>query len=452
MIFIEPYFPFVLNSIFATLIVVYCLIRKNWLVGTFLLSTFYFAYTVFPQIFLSSDARYHWIQNLQPVGIQITAVVFLLIMLLALVASSSFSEIIKIFARLPILANFALIILCVSILFHFFLDTQAGMGGFAAFKGEVSTIAMFVIALGLTLATSNQWKYVNTNFSTLLFIVLISLAICAAVAFWEVSSRNAWVANNFRNNLIEYRASSVFRNPNVYGVWVAAIAMVPAFASIIRVRYIAHPIFALSAVSLFLSGSRSSLILTLIFLVLPILLAAFSRLPTRRGIEALVIFLIYFFSITLMSFISFYLFPDKVDSKLAGFGALALRWLSLPGDLINFLLGTTNNESIKTSIEGRFFIGDTADNGILVMVNNGWLGKLSAASIVIFFGSLLWAGIKRLRFSPNLCGVYALTALSYCILIGLTMQAYQLFPIWLFVSQMLSLFLMWYLNFDDPIN
>lgn len=329
-----------------------------------------------------------------------------------------------------------------------------------AVKGMVSALGMTVVALALTVLTRNDHtrndrRPVQYNWQGVYWVLFGALALCTTIAFWEIASQDAWVANRFRDNLAEFRASSTFQNPNFFGVWVAAIALASSYAVVLKVRYLVHPILVLSAVAIFLSGSRSALMLTLICLALPIALATYFRLSARMSIVSLAAFLLYLFVVIAIAFIGGgpFIDPGALTSNFSGFYALALRFISIPGDLVNYMLGngtldTGTAQYIETSIEGRFF-GDAVDNGFLALASDGGVGYVSAVCWALFWGSLMWVGIKRLALSPSQNGIYAVTALAYCVLVGLTMQAYQAFPIWVFVALLLSLFLMWCLSDDE---
>lgn len=448
MIVVASYFPLVFNFVLFALVFAYCIKSGNWLIGTFVVATFFFAYTTFPALLQLQDEMHHWIHHLQPVGLHLVVALFFLGVLLAAVASEPISETYSFLGRLPKLSVFALVIFSVSIPFVYWQDVESEARSVGlAFKGMVSSLGMTVVALALTVLIRNNLRSGQYYWPNMYWILFYALSLCTMVAFWEIASQHAWVVNRFRDNLDEFRASSMFRNPNLFGVWAAAMAFAASFAAFHKVRYLVHPILALSAVAIFLSGSRTALILALICLALPIALAIFFRLSVKASLGSLVAFSLYFCAALAIPFVGIFIYPDAVTSSFSGFYALALRYISIPVDLIYWIQGTGAPEHIEISVSGRFFLGGTVDNGFLSLLGDGWwMNYFGAGSWALFWISIAWAGLRRLVLSPSHNGIYAVTALAYCILIGFTMRAYQIFPAWAFVALMLSLFLLWYLN------
>lgn len=445
-VLLAPCFPVIVNLVLGAFVTAVCLNRGNWLLGTFSFATLFFAYTTMPLIILSVDAKHYWFQHPPPVGLSLVATAFFLGTVLAAAASAPISATRSIFSRLPRLPVFALGLFSASIPLAYGQHVVASEGWAAslAVKGMVSALGMTVVALALTVLTKNDRRLVQSNGRGVYWILFGALVLCTTIAFFEVVSQDAWVANRYRDSLVEFRSSATFHNPNFLGVWAAAMALATAYAAVLKVRYLVHPMLALSAVAIFLSGSRTALLLTLVCLALPTALVTYFRLSARTSIVSLAAFLFYLFAMIAIAFVWPSIDSGALASNFSGFYALAVRFMSLPGDLVNFMLGTST-EDIKMSISGRF-VGDAIDNGFLAIASDGGVGYLSAVCWALFWVSLMWAGLRRLALSPSLNGIYAVTALTFCVLVGLTMQAYQAFPIWEFVALLLSLFLFWLLG------
>lgn len=444
-VLLAPYFPVVVNLVMGAFVTAVCLNRGNWLLGTFSFSIFFFAYTTIPLIILSADAKHYWFQHPPPVGLSLVATAFFGTVLAA-TASAQISATRSIFSRLPRLPVFALGLFSVSILLAYGQHVVAS-GGWAAtlvVKGMISALGMTVVALALTVLTRNDRRFVQSNGRGVYCILFSALVLCTTIAFFEVVTQDAWVMNRNRDSLVEFRSSATFHNPNFFGVWAAAMALATAYAAVLKVRYLVHPMLALSAVAIFLSGSRTALLLTLICLALPTALVTYFRLSARTSIVSLAAFLFYLFAVIAIAFVWPSIDSGALASNFSGFYALAVRFISLPGDLVNFMIGTAT-EPIEMSIRGRF-VGDAVDNGFLAMRSDSGVGNISAVCWALFWVSLMWAGLRRLALSPSLNGIYAVTALTFCVLVGLTMQAYQAFPVWAFVALQLNLFWLWLLG------
>lgn len=457
---LAPYFPAVANFVLGVCVTATCVKRGNWLLGTFIFATFFFAYTILPLLLLP-DAKHYWYQNYRPAGLSTVATAFFFGVLLAATTSAPISATRSLLIRLPKAPFFALglFAVCIPLAYWQQVVGSAGWGMSLAVKGMISALGMSVVALALTVLARNDRRRLQDNWQGVYGILFGTLALCTTIAFLEIALQDAWVANRFRDNLAEFRASSTFQNPNFFGVWVASIVVASSSAAVFKVRYLVHPILALSAVAIFLSGSRSALMLTLVCLTLPIALALYFKVSTRVGVVSLAGFLSYLAVIVAIAFIGGgpFMYPDASTSDFSGFYALALRFISLPIDIVGYIFGTGATH-VEMSIRGRFTgggvvdaggAGGAVDNGYLALASDGGVGFFSAVCWALFLGSLMWAGLKRLALSPSQNGIYAVTALAYCILLGFTMQAYQAFPIWAFVALLLSLFYLWLISEDE---
>lgn len=126
---LAPYFPVVANLVLGVFVTATCLKRGNWLLGTFIFATFFFAYTILPLVIQSSDAKHYWFQYPRPVGLSIVATAFFSGIVLAATASAPISATRSFLIRLPKPPFFALGLFAVSIPLAYWQHVVESEGG-----------------------------------------------------------------------------------------------------------------------------------------------------------------------------------------------------------------------------------------------------------------------------------------------------------------------------------
>ena len=126
---LAPYFPVIANLVFGVFVTATCLKRGNWLLGTCIFATFFFAYTILPLVSQSTEARHYWFQYPRPVGLSIVATAFFSGMLLAAIASAPIGTTRAFLIRLPKLPFLALGFFAVSIPLAYWQHVVDSAGG-----------------------------------------------------------------------------------------------------------------------------------------------------------------------------------------------------------------------------------------------------------------------------------------------------------------------------------
>lgn len=441
-VMLAPFFPLALNMLMGLTVTLACIIRGNWSLGVFVYLTFFFAYSTIPLITNPEDSRYFWFQNNRPNGLSLAASLFFLTVIVAAITQlfRGGTRLSSISIWYPEGATIPLFALCIPL--SCWRDLSGSEPHLSlATKGMVSALGMVAIAIALAILSNSQSKTLLIRQARIL--IGGTLVFCTCIAIWEVASQSAWVANTFRDNLAEFRASATFLNPNFFGAWIAAVALFYSYTLSVGTSRLDRLILAMSAVALFLSGSRSALILTMVCLTLPLAFSAILKISGEKSYVGLSIFIVSFLMTVAAAYALGSFFQDP---SLTGFYALSVRFWALPADVLGYVFSHSSPD-IDASISGRF-TGANVDNGYIVSTQGGGrlVGIMSITAWVTFLASLTWRGLRRLASNPSLDGIYALTALAYCVLIGLVMQAYQAFPIWGFVSILLSYFFLWCWN------
>lgn len=437
----DSWFPLVC-SIGLLLAVVLLFMRRNPTLGVFLFSTYFFAYSISPLLFSSSvEVKHHWFANPSPIGPPIVGAVFFAVLLLSALIRRGM-PLLTLFRQMPWLT---LVLFGATIPIIYLSEAaDSGMYGLSlAIKGLISALGMSIVAL--TLAISEKYTQDQDGLRMPIRVLLGAQCVCIGVAVWEIASLDAWVANRVTDGLLELRASSTFYNPNVFGAWAVSMLLAGGFLAS-RWRGIANVFLLLASLALLLSGSRSMLILGLIVMFIPVILSLWTGLSMSIPSVSLGIFSLSFLALIGAAYLSPMLVPHDWHKVALVFYALADRFVMLPMDLFNFLRGE-GRANIEISVEGRFFVGGTVDNGYLAMLaDDSRVGYLSAGLFLLFLLSALWAGLRRLAVSPCWNGIFAVSAFLFCMALGVVMQAYQVFPVWGFVAVLMSLYFRWLLG------
>lgn len=270
------------------------------------------------------------------------------------------------------------------------------------------------------------------------------LLISVGLALYEISSGMAWASFYTVDELMVVRASSLFFNPNLFGLFCTMLAIYFGFrwhkASGVQQNFVLLSGIFLAGLGIYLASSRSLGCLLLLFLVVTGLL-----LPTgtrSRFTPALVYLLALLLAATLSiawwnldgqgSAKHFWVLAMRLVDSPIQILAVALRELgfSMDGDFANMML----KPETVIAVEGRF-LGEERDSGLLTAYDDsGWLG---VCALVVFWLYALWLGVHAYLHQRTVETTYALATAGFCLAIGALMR-YQVYPVWVWVALMLS--------------
>lgn len=312
-----------------------------------------------------------------------------------------------------------------------------------ALKDFVSTSFMLVFSFVLAIYFYSER---NIELERLPWNFLFSLIILVLlIGIFEILTSQAWAGAGLSVSVRSYRASSVLFNPNVLGIWGALLVVFAAYLNITGrgERWVSYVLTVSGATSIFLGASRSSLALCLLMLLLLPLFLKRAGIFFSKGIRPLVFFTGIFCIITFSASFSAVLVGQNNVSVLSG------RFLSLGQVLSNVV---NPHEHTKASpymsgairgIDGRLG-GETADNGYLAIKEGG--GWFPMIVWIGFFLAAMMKGMRLFWYYPNVSGAFAMISMIGVAALGMIMRAYQVFPVWGFVSLMLSVYFVWFIS------
>ncbi len=323
--------------------------------------------------------------------------------------------------------------------------------------GESSSLAAFDLlammgllalsmAVGVLLLEGKEKK--QSVLATLYFPITALSILVAGIAFIEVISHSAWAVFPLRDGRLVYRASSTLFNPNMLGLWSVAIVLLGTYAwdGACRSRWVAVILMLSGAVCIFLAGSRSSLLLSVIVLCgLSLLRWKSGELLTSMK-AGLVFFGLFSLVLTAAVWSSNKVSPDYLDVR--SLDVLSERFILIPETLLHFVVGqripfaaeSPAVESDMVAIEGRLS-GERVDNGYLAIKDDfGWFALLFW---VLMLGYLLLQGLRKFYTSPDKTGAYAVSLLVLLIMEAFVMRSFQVFPAWGGVALALGAFCSW---------
>jgi hypothetical protein len=237
-----------------------------------------------------------------------------------------------------------------------------------------------------------------------------------------------------------YRASATLFNPNLLGFWASLVYLfcVYAIQEFKQNRKLILVGMILISILFYFTGSRSALMFLLTTLF-------FATILARRPFRWVSLLVMPITMISIYGVVTWLIIPLVSNTEgWAEISYLGARFAITPIYVINYFLALADSSfnlpteifqygvpsEIALSIEGRFE-GSGRDAGWVVMYFDiGWTGL----SAIILLGLMaLWRGISSYWATRNAFSIFALSALSYCFLIGVVMR-FQLSPIWVFVA------------------
>lgn len=327
------------------------------------------------------------------------------------------------------------------------ISHESHMGNFVAMLA-MTTLAMLGALEIKYRYSSGQICVIKRDILACMFPILLFSAV---VGIYEVVTFHAWSAFLDSQERLILRASSIFFNPNVFGLWVMLASLIFSFAYQARVTsaYWAICGMVLAYVAIYFSGSRGaaySLVAILGFVFL--MLQGYSfKLRALPGI--------LFASTLLLIWIG-----SSVIDRISDCCEVAVQSVSLIGERFfasilhlyhHFLpavpepVAKAVPKELVVAIDGRFS-GDVKDAGWLVAQDE--LGLLGIIGLGIFLLPPLVVLIFSLVKSRTIAATYLFAILILALLVGFLMR-YQVFPIWVIIGFIFSLCWAYCITYDN---
>ncbi len=311
------------------------------------------------------------------------------------------------------------------------------------------------------------------------WIIFVILSFMVTVALWEMLSLRAWAFFTLESEDILRRASSLHFNPNVFGFWCAVVAVLAAYAY--HSKMISGSPCALTLIlasfGIFLSGSRTGLIICLFTLGLSSLLLIWPKKSVRKMMAIMPLF-IFASGMTTISLLvkSLSNMISCLHEELFALTLLTDRFANMPREItlyandklssfdwftsierssfskildnivpksVHDFLSESVSKSTAMSIQGRFE-SPIVDNGYLAMLQDvGWLGLVAWLALWLV---LVGMGLQAIRRAPGVRSAYSLSTVLGCALAAVFMRAFQVFPFWVIISLVLGLCIAWFNN------
>ena len=303
---------------------------------------------------------------------------------------------------------------------------------------------VFIIIMSAPLLTSENIN-LNDNISSCFFVLMVIQNIALFVGFYELISMQAWASFVNSDDKVVYRASSIFFNPNVYGVWTLITTMFYSYAyhSNKVKKWIVCVSIIESAFAIFISGSRGAAFLLILGLLLVTVLNYKNRIYLKWVPFYLVtLSLLVICAITkLLQSIS-----STNDDVLSVFVLLADRFLLLVVNLISYYLGVGVPSEFSIVIQGRQIEAGETDSGWITLFNDsGWLGVSIFSGFIVY---LIYKASQCYFREKSTASVYMLVYLLLFLMIGFWIR-FQVYPIWMFFSVILSLCYAYWIKSDN---
>jgi hypothetical protein len=327
---------------------------------------------------------------------------------------------------------------------------------------SAENVAPVVLVPLIVLLTYVGWQRDSKGYVDRLLPVVGFLTIAVVlVGILELTKGYPWSTNLLPSGRIQERASSLLFNPNVLGMWCAGVAVFAGyFCSRSGGRGWAVAVPILAGIGLLASASRTGLML---YLVMVLLVAVH---PAGRAVKALVA--PAFFLGTLLAVGGGTMMLDQILRPAPRpVGTLAVlfyeRMISFPLDLFRYVtsrVGFQNSTSQGTApkvqeappepeaevppevgqeappesevfasaVGGRF----GQDNAyVTILADAGWLGL---AGWLCLIALIVWFWLRPLWRRGDWEAAYSFAAATGCILSGMFLKTFQVFPLWVFVA------------------
>lgn len=311
----------------------------------------------------------------------------------------------------------------------------------------LSLIGMLVLVSAGANALGPDGPFQKTQIGGGLFFLAhlwLLLLFSVSVAFYEIFYGLAWASFYSVDNLLVVRASSIFFNPNLFGLFCAMMVVIFAFHWHKSLTTLSNPVplsgIFIAGLGIYLASSRSLGYLLLIFLI-----AAGMLLP--QGVRSrFKPALIYTLSLLMAATLSLIWWRIDSSDTAEHFWVLAMRLLDSPVQILAMCLNLLNiplsgdlgelflKPETIVAVEGRF-MGGERDSGLLTTYDDsGWLGM---AAILFFWLYALSVGVRAYMHRRNIEAAYALATVGFCFAVGALMR-YQVYPVWIWIALMLA--------------
>jgi len=349
-----------------------------------------------------------------------------------------------------------------------------------ALQDTVSTGLMLLLVFGFAIALNYKttqhrmfWKFVRRSYPVVLIVMFF-------VAAYQIAFSHTFAGVTLPNGEYLGRACSFLFNPNVLGLWASLTVFFFAYAyhSHNIQANLAIPLILIAGFCIFLSGSRSGLLICGFFLIASSIFSLLAGRPrnllkTFTPLITMSVATVFLFGVVKMVDLilskavpcihSMSLLVDRylsipsvilqyvgmVVSKVSpGFGKFTMELIPMPEshkitNAYEYLMATNPEASnMLFNIEQRFNPSSgLADNGFIAIFENGkWLGIFPWCLLWI---ALVWLGFRSYFKKQDVNSAYALTAILGCVFSALSMRLFQVFPFWIMVVLCLGPALSW---------
>lgn len=268
--------------------------------------------------------------------------------------------------------------------------------------------------------------------------LVIALFFISALGIFEIYNLRTWATFiDSQNNQI-FRASSLFFNPNLLGLWSSIMYLFFSYniSKQANNKFWSFSGLLIAALAIYLSGSRSYFFILLLINVIALLL-----FRNRSQLLSTIILPFTIISTWLLSLLF------NQHAFFHNMRLLGERFLFLPIHISRFVSDSAfgikklNQESkstfpsdVLTSIEGRTGVGELNDGGwLLLFYDIGYAGCLVIGILYIY----IFGKVMKIHFdSPNVDSVYSIMILLFIALVGCTNRI-QMFPVFIYVAVLL---------------
>jgi hypothetical protein len=465
----------IINGILALILGTYAIKYRNTSYVIFILFIYISLHYSYSAIAIFGSLKYVYIRTNTQIGAKIIGFGFLLFTAGLIVFTKRRTIWSAIQAELTSRIYFAVIIWLAAVGVAWIFEILHGnYPSSLALQDIVSVFIMLGLAFIIAAVLPDFYMEDSFSWQRMLQILLCLVILMDVVSLYQIAAGKTFAADFNLTGEYAQRTCALLLNPNLYGLWCVFIASVAAYAFHIKCPKITASLaIGLAALGVFLSGSRSGLLIGLFMLGLVSLLqfkfrrwndVRFSFYPLFIYIASLtgigILFKILdslsnssFKWLHLLSMLTdrFAEMPGVIGTyavlKFMGYTGLVFKWCFDITDYYKckhlqatFLEIATNIHAsfTFTTIDGRMNPAiSLPDNGYLAMFHDtGWLGLLAW---LVLWMLIVGVGVKSFRKNPGMHNVYALSAICTCLFSALMIRSFQVYPIWVIVSIVLGI-------------
>lgn len=339
-----------------------------------------------------------------------------------------------------------------------------------AIQDTISASIMIILIFGVALSFKDHATPKETSWISIAKLSVPVLLSMTAIGLYQIVFAQTFAGVSLENGEYVRRACSFLFNPNVFGFWASLVIFFFSYAYHSRVysNRFSVIMMIIAGLCIFMSGSRSSVLICLFFLSLSGVATYFSknrrsRLNALAPMGSMAAATVVLFAVVKMADTAvgqsvsgirnlsllvdrFLSIPallcqyggGKISSSFPKLGSLIENFVSMPTshqiiDLEKFQKSTPHAANVLQNIEYRLnpFIA-TADNGfIAVFEAGGWFGLVPW---VLMWAALIWFGSGVYINKRDVNSGYALTAILGFAFSAFFMRAFQVFPFWVMVA------------------